>query len=609
MSGSELPAARDAAPRPAPLDAAALAQDYVRAGVLWALLAGLLAVLTLLPLALGRALPLAPLGPGRLDPAYRWLALWGAVSLPLAGALLWLAGLGAAAGPARRLARSAFWLWQLALVLGLAGVLLGFQTPDPWFPGPLAARALLALAAAAWAAALWRCPDGHDSPLAFGRLFGLVAAVVLLGVQAISLLSAALGGAGQAMAQAWAGRAALDLWVLLAGAAVAAACLPAGLGRPLYGRRMLLFGLALWLPLAALAAGRDLGPDLYPAALDRLALAATAGRLAPAALLGIGLLGTWVGEGPAARAPGAVRFASLGLLVALGAVLADAGTAAVASATQFTAWQAPAVLAPPLASGLLLAAAAGYAVRWPDPAAPWPRRHLWLAVVATVAGLAPLWPIALAELGLGPVGLAPIEARLRLPGALLGLAAAVAWWLGLGPNRSGAADRAALTVPAGGLAVRPGAAVGLAVVAVVPALFLALFLPLADPSSVAPTARSDARDLAFNPLREAGRQRYVAEGCMSCHTQRVRPGERDAALGPPTRPGDYGAGPALGGLRRMGPDLAWIGDRAPGAEGIGTALAVHGPTGSFPLAGPGGSAPPELVDYLAALRSEGTGGP
>lgn len=65
---------------------------------------------------------------------------------------------------------------------------------------------------------------------------------------------------------------------------------------------------------------------------------------------------------------------------------------------------------------------------------------------------------------------------------------------------------------------------------------------------------------------------YVAEGCIGCHTQQVRPLEMDAPYGRPSTPGDWAATkqydwlrttPALLGTQRTGPDLANVGTRQP----------------------------------------------
>lgn len=73
-------------------------------------------------------------------------------------------------------------------------------------------------------------------------------------------------------------------------------------------------------------------------------------------------------------------------------------------------------------------------------------------------------------------------------------------------------------------------------------------------------------------LEYAGLQVYVAEGCIGCHTQQIRPLEQDMAYGRPSTPGDWAetgqldwlrATPALLGTQRTGPDLSDVGTRQP----------------------------------------------
>lgn len=81
------------------------------------------------------------------------------------------------------------------------------------------------------------------------------------------------------------------------------------------------------------------------------------------------------------------------------------------------------------------------------------------------------------------------------------------------------------------------------------------------PGSRAPTAQ-EQRGLAI----------YVAEGCLYCHTQQVRPLPVDKPFGRPSAPGDYARlqpqdlwrmTPALLGTERTGPDLSNVAARQP----------------------------------------------
>jgi cytochrome c oxidase cbb3-type subunit 2 len=72
-------------------------------------------------------------------------------------------------------------------------------------------------------------------------------------------------------------------------------------------------------------------------------------------------------------------------------------------------------------------------------------------------------------------------------------------------------------------------------------------------------------------LEATGLQVYIAEGCVACHTQQVRPLEMDAVWGRPSAPDDYAFvqptgvwqpyAPAVLGSERTGPDLSNVGAR------------------------------------------------
>lgn len=89
-------------------------------------------------------------------------------------------------------------------------------------------------------------------------------------------------------------------------------------------------------------------------------------------------------------------------------------------------------------------------------------------------------------------------------------------------------------------------------------------LPTAD--AVTTTETDATRGYTVGEVR--GREIYVNQGCVYCHTQQVRDTYTDAGLGGrPTRPGDTLADrPASLGEVRLGPDLRCVGDRVPGAS-------------------------------------------
>jgi len=89
-------------------------------------------------------------------------------------------------------------------------------------------------------------------------------------------------------------------------------------------------------------------------------------------------------------------------------------------------------------------------------------------------------------------------------------------------------------------------------------------LPTADAVTTSPTDATRA----YTKGEVAGREIYVNQGCVYCHTQQVRDTFTDAGLADrPTRPGDtLSDRPASFGETRYGPDLRCVGDRPPGAH-------------------------------------------
>lgn len=73
----------------------------------------------------------------------------------------------------------------------------------------------------------------------------------------------------------------------------------------------------------------------------------------------------------------------------------------------------------------------------------------------------------------------------------------------------------------------------------------------------------ESGEVAVPDLVELGRQVYVSEGCIHCHSQYVRPvGEDQSLWGMPTTPQQaLSQVPVLIGNRRQGPDLANVGQR------------------------------------------------
>ncbi len=128
--------------------------------------------------------------------------------------------------------------------------------------------------------------------------------------------------------------------------------------------------------------------------------------------------------------------------------------------------------------------------------------------------------------------------------------------------------------------------------------------------SVTVSAPRSGDDAERTAAVERGRRVYIAEGCIHCHSQYVRPASPDETWWGPHRPLARSERPPLIGNRRQGPDLLNVGNRRsaawqelhlrrPRMLSPGSRMPSYGH-----LFGPGSSRGPDLVAYLAALGEE-----
>ena len=151
----------------------------------------------------------------------------------------------------------------------------------------------------------------------------------------------------------------------------------------------------------------------------------------------------------------------------------------------------------------------------------------------------------------------------RVPRAvpLAVLAALVAIWGGLRWQRPRSARAAASGRGRGGGGAMGGATALLAVLGCVPVV-LSIVLASGPGAGAARAASRPGQSGPGRPDAVArGRRVYIAEGCIHCHSEYVRPGTRDEILWGPHRQHGAEGEPPLIGVRRQGPDLTNVGIR------------------------------------------------
>ena len=201
------------------------------------------------------------------------------------------------------------------------------------------------------------------------------------------------------------------------------------------------------------------------------------------------------------------------------------------------------------------------------------------------------------------------EQRARQAGWLYAVAGWIASALGIGMGQN-LGHVPPLFLAAAGLVVLPPAVVALARRRMREVILTGSIVAVAV-AVVAARAHPDGMQSALSPI-ERGRQVYISEGCIHCHSQYVRPGTADVTMWGPVVSLDavHAEQPPLIGNRRQGPDLAQVGGRRsslwlrmhffnPG-EVSGSSIM---PSYAFLFRSQRGD---DLVAYLASLRGPGT---
>lgn len=127
---------------------------------------------------------------------------------------------------------------------------------------------------------------------------------------------------------------------------------------------------------------------------------------------------------------------------------------------------------------------------------------------------------------------------------------------------------------------------------------ISLLPRLAMPSAAKISGSAEIGGVLLSESARRGRETYISEGCLHCHSRYVRPGSPDVLVWGPTRSAadTLGEAPVLIGNRRQGPDLSNV-----GARRSATWLKLHfiDPAGLLP-----GSAMPSYESLFRDRRGE-----
>ena len=592
----------DVAAPPAEIGVAtdALARTHFRVASLFLIFGALAGLALAIQLSAPDVVGAGPLSYGRLYPLFTGALLFGWMTIGLIGAIYYLLP-RLTGGPIQDLALARVSLVLVAggTLLGLVGVALGDNQGLPTFEFPYYADIVLIVGFAGVTGVVSRTAVAHREPRVYVSVWFFVAAVWWLLFAYIVGSVSWFRGADLEVANRFAEAGLLLLWVIPVGIGIAYYLIPKLTDSALYSRQLamvsfwalagsfvwvgahnftfgpaadwletinVMFGIALLIPIMAVVANLLLSVDWRRAGGStplRLALAGTAFF----ALLGVQVLGL------AFRASSTV--------------------------VQFTTWTEATFVIAVLGAGTMWLTALLVHLRGGGPG-PFRLAGAGLAVLVATLWLGGLlagfvWTAGPRSKEFDNFGEGFVNTTTQMAGfdavrwGAWALIAAGLIWSGWRTLTSRSWEMALIGEPSQGVPdTDPGAVapdkVALAAVLIIGVAFITtVLLPALDSSDEQPTARAvNSRDyeafgegapapqaavflgeLGLEPLVVAeGRDVYVSEGCVYCHTQQVRANVADVGLGPVTLREDVMlASPALLGRIRLGPDLSHAGAR------------------------------------------------
>ena len=579
-----------------------LAKTHFRVAAVFLVVGALAGLLLAIELSAPGFLNSGPLSYGRLAPVFTGALLFGWLTVGLIGAIYYL--LPRLTGtPLRDEALAGISLVLVAggTLLGLIAVALGASQGLPTFEFPWYADIAIIVGLAGVARVVTRTALAHREPHVYVSVWFFVAAVWwLLFAYVVGSLSM-FRGVDLELANRFAEAGVLFLWVIPAGLGIVYYLIPKVTESPLYSVRLAVVG--FWSVAGTFAWVGGHSFTFGPAAdwLETINVVFAIAVLVPimATVANLLLSTDW---GVARRSP-AVRLALAGLasFALLSVQILGLAFRASSSAVQFTTWTEATFIITAVGAGSLwlmalithLRGGGETVFRLAVPGLALLVGTLWLG--GLLAGFT--WSAGPRSRDFVNYG----EGFVNTTGQLAGfdtlrwitwiLVAGGLVWFAVSTLRGGEWRLAEVGAPSDdddspepGV-LSPGKVAAAAVLIMTVAFLTTVLIPALDSSdrepsllaiatrdydafaagSIEPQAAALLGELGLNPARVAeGRDIYIAEGCVACHTQQVRANVTDVGLGAVTTRDDVTlTAPALLGRLRLGPDLAHAGQRSP----------------------------------------------
>jgi cbb3-type cytochrome oxidase subunit 1/mono/diheme cytochrome c family protein len=577
-----------------------LAKAHFRVASVFLIVGALAGLLLAVELSAPDFLNSGPLSYGRLTPVFTGALLFGWLTVGLIGAIYYL--LPRLTGTPLQddaLARISLVLVAGGTLVGLVAVAVGGSQGLPTFEFPFYVDIAIIVGLAGVTRVVTRTALAHREPHVFISVWFFVAAVWWLLFSYLVGSLSMFRGVDLELANRFAEGGVLFLWVIPAGLGIVYYLIPRVTDSPLYSARLAVVGFwsvagtFVWIGAHSFTFG--------PAAdwLETVNVVFAIAVLVPitATLANLLLSIDWT----VARRSPSVRLALAGLatFALLGVQILGLAFRASSSAVQFTTWTEATFIITVVGAGSLwlmallthLRGGGESAFRLTVPGVALLVGTLWLG--GLLAGFT--WSAGPRSRDFVNFG----EGFVNTTGQLAGFDTFrwIAWilvaggfvWFAVSILRGGEWRMADVGAPSPGEVspepgvLAPGKVAVAAVLIMAIAFVTTVLIPALDASdrepsllalatrdydgfaegSIGPQATALLAGLGLDPARVAeGRDLYIAEGCVACHTQQVRANVTDVGLGAVTTRDDVTlTAPALLGRLRLGPDLAHAGQR------------------------------------------------